>query len=489
MKRIILSSVIVLSALCSAHAGGILTNGNQSAQYIRMLSRNASTQIDGVYFNPAGLVQMSNGFHFALNNQSLFQTRTIENNFPLLNQSSYEGGLTIPVFPTAFAVYKKDKLALSFGFGINSGGGSAEYNTGLPSFEMPFALLPSGLNQLGVAVTGYSTDLYFKGYSAYLGFQFNASYKISEAISGSAGFRLINANNKYEGHIKNISVFTAGQSFLAADLLADLATQATTAAQSFSQYPEDMVMPDAVATSAGLPTGTTFGQAVTVMTTNAATADAYASQMGDKIVDAKQKGFGFTPIIGLNIRPSDKLNVGLRYEFRTKLELENQTEVDDLGQFPDGDKYRNDIPAILAAGGDFQLYDNLKLSASYTNYFDKNANWDGKENEVDKNLYELAFGMEYAISDFTTASAGFMHTKTGVGRGFQSDLSNSLTGNSVGFGIMFKVNEKVDLDLGVLYTAYESDYIEDTYQGIAYKESYDKTSLAFAIGVTYHLFK
>ena len=61
----------------AAFAGGILTNTNQSAQFVRMLSRNASTDLDAVYFNPAGLTQMENGFYFGLNNQSIWQTRTI----------------------------------------------------------------------------------------------------------------------------------------------------------------------------------------------------------------------------------------------------------------------------------------------------------------------------------------------------------------------------------------------------------------------------
>jgi long-subunit fatty acid transport protein len=250
-----------------------------------------------------------------------------------------------------------------------------------------------------------------------------------------------------------------------------------------------MEMSDEDAANAGLPSGTTYGEAAVVYNTKAATASATAAQLGDKKVDVKQKGFGITPILGLNIKPVEALNIGLRYEFRTKLEMENETDEDGTGMFPDGETFRNDVPAILAAGADYQLFDNVRVSASYTNYFDKNANWDGKEESVDKNLYELALGMEYQLSDITAISAGYMHTKTGVGRGYQSDISFSLTGNSVGLGLMFKVNEKVDLDLGVLYTAYDSDYKEETYQSIAYKESYDKTNLVFSIGVSYHLFR
>ena len=45
-------------------AGGILTNANQSASYIRMLARDASTEADAAYYNPAGLVKLSDGFSY-----------------------------------------------------------------------------------------------------------------------------------------------------------------------------------------------------------------------------------------------------------------------------------------------------------------------------------------------------------------------------------------------------------------------------------------
>ena len=54
MKKSILVTMMVVALALTTFAGGLVTNTNQSAQYVRMLSRNASTQIDAVYFNPAG---------------------------------------------------------------------------------------------------------------------------------------------------------------------------------------------------------------------------------------------------------------------------------------------------------------------------------------------------------------------------------------------------------------------------------------------------
>lgn len=86
-KGLLFFAATLLSA--PLFAGGILTNANQSAAYLRMIARDASTQIDAVYYNPAGLTKLSDGIHFSLNNQSLFSKRTIENKYPLLNESKF----------------------------------------------------------------------------------------------------------------------------------------------------------------------------------------------------------------------------------------------------------------------------------------------------------------------------------------------------------------------------------------------------------------
>ena len=206
MRKLIVFTVIVL-CFSQVFAGGILTNGNQSAQYIRMLSRNASTSVDAVYYNPAGLMKMENGFYLSLQSQSLFQTKTVESGFPLLHTPKFEGTLTAPIFPTAFAVYKKDKFAFSLGFGPNSGGGSVEFDKGIPYFEKDIStLVPklAGLSKLGKNVSDYKVDIYFKGESVYWGFQGGVSYKVNEIFSVYGGLRYVPATTKYTGHLQNI---------------------------------------------------------------------------------------------------------------------------------------------------------------------------------------------------------------------------------------------------------------------------------------------
>ena len=48
---------------------------------------------------------------------------------------------------------------------------------------------------------------------------------------------------------------------------------------------------------------------------------AYAAMTQDRHVDIEQTGLGFTPILSLNFSPLENLNIALKYEFKTKLDL------------------------------------------------------------------------------------------------------------------------------------------------------------------------
>lgn len=430
-------------------AGGIVTNTNQSAHFVRLLSRNASTSIDAVYFNPAGLFRLSNGLHFSLNNQTIFQEKTVTTTFPLNNQS-YIGDVAVPFFPSIFGVYKKDKLAISFGFGINGGGGSAEYANGLPSFEMQYSMIPGLVSSFGIPTTKYSADIYFKGSSIYYGTQLGATYAITDMIGLSAGARFIIAKNTYEGHVKDIQINPL--------------------------HPQINPQGELISASQFF---TAIGQ------------PAYAAMTSDMNVDASQSGSAFTPYIGAHLN-FDKLQIGIKYEMNTKLELTNKADADKdaHGMFLNDSTFRSDIPAILGVGIEYTIIDGFRVSTSWTHYFDKNANWNGKEKFIDKNLYELALGMEYDVNEKITLSAGFMHGQTGVGQGYQTDISFSNSSNTVGFGGRLNINEQLSIDLGALFVMYTSASEEKKLATSAttfidYKETYEKSLMDFAIGVNY----
>jgi long-chain fatty acid transport protein len=444
-KSLVLLGLVL--GLVSLASPAIVTNTNQSAMYLRFLSRNASTDIDAVYYNPAGLAKLSDGFHFALHNQSIFQEKTVVNAFPTLNNDTYVGKVNVPVFPNIYAVYKKDKFALSFGFGPNAGGGSADFNDGLPSFEVPLAQLPALISSMGLPTTRYAADISFKGSSVYYGFQVNASYALSDAFALAFGIRYISAVNTYEGFLKSIMV-NPGHPLI----------NPTGALISASQF----------FTAVGQP--------------------AYAAMVADKSVDVEQTGSGFTPIWSVFVTPLKGLALSFRYENGTSLELKNKTTKDDTGLFPNGEVTGNDIPAILALGVDYALTSKLRASFSFSNYLDKDTDWDGRELTIDKNSWEAALGLEYWVTEKLAVSAGYMRTKYGVTAAYQTDLSHILSANTVGAGGRIKFGPKFDLDLSGFYVSYQDDSKTIAYPPFgSYKETYKRSTIGFAIGLGYRI--
>lgn len=533
-KLIVLTGILLFFS--QAFAGGLLTNGNQSSQYIRMLSRNASTDIDAVYFNPAGLMMMENGFYFALQNQSLFQYKTVESAFPLLNKGKYDGLLSAPVFPTAYAVYKKDRFAFSLGLGPNSGGGSAVFDKGLPSFETPIStLIPglAGLGALGMNVKNYSADLYLNGTSVYWGVQGGASFKVNKIFSVYVGARYIPATNKYSGYIKNIQLNVNGQysnaaTFLtgtAAPAVQGLANQAAGAASSvqplisngagaftIAQVQGAGYINSATATQLqqgllqlGIPQAQVnvmniaqiqgaFTAGAASLNGEVATLKGTASQLGDKNVDVTQTGSGITPILGVNISPAKGLNIGIKYEFMTKLSLTNSTKVDGTGLFPNNGKTGSDIPSILSIGVDYKIVKDFNLSGSFNSYHDKGVDWGtniyGEQRTIDHDTWEAAIGGQYQLTKKFAVSAGYLITVMGVNPKFQSDFSFINNGaNTYACGIQWKPNSRITVDAGGLYTSYSTDRktITDSTTQISYQETYKKHNIGFTVGLAYHI--
>ncbi len=189
-------------------AGGLVTNTNQSAMYTRLQNRNASTGIDAVYFNPAGLTKLGNGFFASVNNQTISQTKTIVNNYSFLSGTpkEYIGNVSAPIYPGVYVVYNTGKLSFSAGFNPIGGGGGATYDNGLPSFETNVSNLVPLLASQSIPTTAYTADIFFEGSSVYFGYQANVGYKINEKLSVAAGVRIVNAANTYKGFLKNISI-------------------------------------------------------------------------------------------------------------------------------------------------------------------------------------------------------------------------------------------------------------------------------------------
>jgi long-chain fatty acid transport protein len=524
----------------SLFAGGLVTNTNQSAMFTRLQNRNASTGIDAVYFNPAGLTKLSDGFYASINNQTIAQTKTVGTTYPYLTNTpvKYVGKVSAPVYPDVYVAYKIGNLALSAGFNPIGGGGGAKYDKGLPSFEMSLADIPVGLTAQNIPTTQYSADINFEGTSVYFGYQGNASYKINDMLSFAAGIRFVSAKNTYNGYLKNISInpnypafgaaytggmvlakdfFTSGATFLTG-LAASASSTATTLGPFAAGANGSKLLGDPTnGVPAALVTGTqqllgaagltpaqigattvavaqgTLTAAAPVFTSKAATMTANAAATSDVYVDAVQTGTGYTPILSANFSPNDKLNIAVKYEFKTKLELTTKVNNNKGGGiFVDGAKVVADMPAELSLGVEYKAMPKLMVTASFNTYFDKKVDYDGSTTldikEIDKNFMEYGLGAEYSLSEKLRVSAGWVATSTGVNSAYQNDQRYSTNTNSFGAGIGFRISPMIDLNLGGQYTTYaqgSKSFSKTLVAPITWNETYDKKTMIVAIGLDF----
>jgi long-subunit fatty acid transport protein len=205
---------------------------------------------------------------------------------------------------------------------------------------------------------------------------------------------------------------------------------------------------------------------------------------------------GVTPIISVDIKPSEKFNVALKYEFNTKLEYttEVKDEKDGGGLYVDGEKSRVDIPAQLVIGATYRPLEPLLISTGFHYYFDKQADWNGREEYLDANLYELALGLEYDISEKFAVSGGYLYTKSGASGDYQSDLSYSLPSSTIGGGFELRISPMLNVNLAGSYTMYQegSGEKQHNFAGqagyVTWKnETYDKDVWIVAIGININL--
>jgi len=538
MKRFTLTLLTVLLAFSFVYAGGLVHNTNQSTAWTRMLARDASIDIDAVFYNPAGLTKLKDGFHISISNQSVFQKKPISSTYPYLNNGEYEGAVSAPLFPSIYMAYKTGRWAFSLGFNPVGGGGSATFDRGIPSIETPIAGAAAGFAPYGV--TGYSADIYFEGSSIYWGLQGGISFAISDAVSVYAGARYVMATNTYTGHVKDVS-FQTGEGTVRADAFmlgvaaqaqegSDLANYAGTemqplidlgaggitinqAVQAGYLTPEQGAMmaggliqfgypPDAVNAMDLSTVQTSYFTTSETLGYQAAELTVGAGLMGDQDADVTQTGSGITPIVGLNLAFfEDKLNIGIKYEFMTKMDLTNETPAGkgfingfdpETGEytemFPDGAITNADIPALLSIGVRYQIVDNVNVQAGFHTYFDSNAGWatedDGTE-LIDRNFTELAAGVEWNISDKFLLSTGYLAAITGVNDKYQSDLSYSLSTSTFGFGGAYAFSDSFKLQLGGFYTMYNQQTVPQggSESSIIYGETYDKATWALSIGL------
>ena len=61
---------MAFATVSNAFAGGLLTNTNQNAAFVRNFAQEGKIDITSIYANPAGGAFLENGWHLSLNNQT-----------------------------------------------------------------------------------------------------------------------------------------------------------------------------------------------------------------------------------------------------------------------------------------------------------------------------------------------------------------------------------------------------------------------------------
>lgn len=440
MRKFSLISLMLLIVSTSTFAGGLLTNTNQHAAFLRMLSRGATTEIDGALSNPAGLAFLPNdGFHMSLSIQSAFQTRNIDASCEGLGLNKYyEGKASAPVIPSLFAAYKMGDWTISGFFGITGGGGKASFDDGLPMFD---AMVIGGLGAQKIPSNAYSLKSYMDGKQYIYSVQLGLTYKITEWLSAFAGGRMNYFTGGYQGALK-------------ASAAVDLPSPAGT-----------------------IPVGT---------------------ELIGIDLDCDQTGWGFTPVIGLDAKWG-KLNIGAKYEFMTNLNIENSTKANslrmigaaesELADYKHGVNTPNDIPSMLSIAASYEFLPVLRASVEYHFFDDKSAGMaGGKQKYLTKGTNEYLAGIEWDVTKHLTLSCGGQITDYGLSDNYQSDTSFSCDSYTLGFGAKLNLTERAALNVGYMWTTYE-DYTKKSQNynntGLSGTNIYSRTNKVFGASINY----
>ena len=441
MKKFLLIGATALMVSNSTFAGGILTNTNQNAAFLRNPSRDAVIAIDGVYSNPAGIAFLPQGFHLSVSWQAAWQKRQMDVNNQLFQLNGgkadkyFEGVAKAPVIPSFQAAYViNDKWSVSAQFAVGGGGGKCEFAEGLPMFEELV-----GGQLVGAQATSYGLSQNLTGKQFFYGFQVGATYRLTDNFSVFGGARGVLANCAYEGAISNITAngVAAGSYLSGVKAMVDAGLAQLEPVKDVAGYKEKYQ--ELAAQSAALAQG--------------------AALLGsDFNLDCAQSGFGITPIIGLDWNLG-KLNLAAKYEFRTKINLENDSENTSanvtalMPAYADGAKVRSDIPAILTLGAQYQFTDAVRVMGGFHYYWDKDAK--GTPIKKGDNTWEANLGIEWDVNDKILLSLGGQRTQYGFDDADMADTNFNISSTAICLGGAYKFSEKMKLNVGYMHSFYD----------------------------------
>ncbi len=425
VKKILLPVALVAMTLffttklfAGAGPGGLISNPNQSPEWIRTLNRYASTDVDAVFYNPAGVVRMKDGTHIGFSNQSFYSWLNFKDSTPELPHDNYNSYIFTPIFPNLHVAYKKEKMAYMFGFDIMTGGGAGSHDDGLPFSDymgvMLGAILPA-LEQ-GIPIEDVDVTSEFGGYFFGAGFSIGAAYAVNDMLSIAGQLRYVHTIG---GSDAKVTPFLNG----------------------VQQPTEELDM----SLSGGC--------------------------------------YGF--IVGANIAPSEGLNIGFRYSYYTKMELEQEINdgKDLYGTFTDVDGTKADktIPQDIALGVSYHITPRWRVETGFIFYYNEGTDWSDEKGQNIGNGWEAGVGLEYnVIPEKLLASIGYLYSKKGLPDELQSDLDNKLDSKSLGIGATYYIKPTLNVTLAFHHSLVVSAV--NNHSPIGSQQKIEADSNTFAVG-------
>ena len=489
MKKmnVVLASLMLTAATTTATAGGILTNTNQSIDFLRNPARDAAIGLDGVYSNPAGVAFMPEGFYLGINWQYAHQTRTIECNNPLFalgkknngqSTKTFEGIADAPFLPSIQAAYNKGNWSLQFNFSVPGGGGACEFQDGLGSFESVVGGIANQLKPLGA--TGYDMDGYMQGRQYYFGFQLGAAYKITKDLSVYGGLRVLYGTATYKAKISNIMVNTAN-GYL--DFGSFLQGATTTIDAGISKVNAGIAQYQAAGVDVPAELTTQLAQ---LEGTKQSLNSLQKYSQGVNLL-CNQSSVGVAPVIGIDWRVG-KFNFAAKYEAKTEIHMKNESTVNEASEIPavnkfrDGEKIDEDSPAQLAVGAMWNISDDFRLNVGYHHFFDKDVKWyNNTQDLLGGGTNEYLAGVEWDLTDKLTISGGGQITRYQLTDEYMNDMSFVVNSYSLGFGFNYKAADNITLKAAYFQTNYgHYDRVTSTEPLIS--DSFTRTNRVLGIG-------
>ena len=512
----LLASVMLTTATMTATAGGILTNTNQSIDFLRNPARDGAIGLDGVYSNPAGVAFMPDGLHLAFNWQYAHQTRTTTWQNELLKLGAKNGGLATkefegvadaPVVPSVQAAYNKGDWSFQFNFSVPGGGGKCEFDEGLGSFETYVGAIANKLIATSAAlnaqlaplnasvptVTGYDVDGYMKGQQYYFGVQVGAARKLNEHLSVYGGLRLLYGTASYEARLNNIRVMNGTEGSTLPEYFVGVKDGLTKAGQNVANMAGQVQAGVEQYVAAYMQAGMSQEQAMqqpavqelvkqgqqlqaagqslqSVGEQLNASAETLAPYSNGMNLKSDQTGWGVAPIIGIDYKTGD-FNFAAKYEFKTRMRMKNNSDLKEASvvaatkKYVDGTSVPEDAPALLSVGAQWSFLPNARVNLGYHHFFDTDAHWyEHSEKLLDGGTNEYLAGVEWDICPRLTVSTGGQLTRYQLTKEYMNDMSFVVNSYSFGFGLGYQVSDRVKLSAAYFQTNYVTKDVDTELQ-------------------------